>query len=119
MVARGKEARGMRLPEDGADIVHIIEAQIHDKIKSGLGYKSIGENIEAQVNDKVNSEIGYKSVPPPFVQNVYPSLEPKRNSEVKKVESKIPSDLASEDDCVNGKSEKVKNVWVILTIRVA
>ncbi|KAI3773922.1 hypothetical protein L1987_48461 [Smallanthus sonchifolius] len=87
----------------GKVAIEIIEAQIHDKVKYGLEYKSTGENIKAQVNDKVNSEIGYKSVPPPFttngfyshmpqpyilepfVSNVYPLLEPKRNSEANKV----------------------------------
>ncbi|GJR96431.1 hypothetical protein Tco_0268605 [Tanacetum coccineum] len=62
---------------------NLLESQVSDKVKTGLGYNAASHGIESFVNtsemlkyqehDKSKSDKGYHAVPPPYTGNFIPS----------------------------------------------
>ncbi|GKE81047.1 hypothetical protein Tco_1551047, partial [Tanacetum coccineum] len=52
----------------------LLESQVIDKLKTGVGYNAVTPAVESFVNlfDKSGSDKGYHSVPPPLIGNFIP-----------------------------------------------
>nr|GEV60905.1 hypothetical protein [Tanacetum cinerariifolium] len=100
------------------NLSRLLDSQLCDKSKTGLGYDSQGfdsQVLENQVNDKYNTGEGYHAVPPPYTGNFMPSkpdlvFADMDEHDFRKSETSVPTVAISDPKTSESKLKTVKFV---------